>query len=149
MNFTPVHGGLMRYLNERSNRQQSPKSDMSHIRERQKCFFDTLGNDWYCSLTEYESYIKSGEPSDLSVFKKESRSCLSPIPQNTDESELTDTELENRQNAHYDRLFKEYQDEHNYFSRYNDLSEAKELDYIVEDMEEVLSPRESDTLQQE
>lgn len=149
MNFTPVNGGLMRYLNGRSNRQQSPKSDMSRIRERQKCFFDTLGNDWYCSLTEYESYIKSGEPSDLSVFKKASRPCLSPIPQNTDESELTDTELENRQNAHYDRLFKEYQDEHNYFSRYNDLSEAKELDYIVEDMEEVLSPRESDTLQQE
>lgn len=136
----------MKYLNGTSNK-KIPSTNVhnqdkaSRMRERQKTFFDTLGNDWCCSLAEFQSYVQSGEPSDLSVFNgSESRS--SPRAYNAQDGDgLTQKEMENIQNAHFDRLYKEYEDEHNYFSKYNDLSEAKEREYVDEDSDEELNPR--------
>lgn len=162
MNFTPVHAGLMQYVSTPSDKRLRVQKSVNQqseslIAERKKIFFDTLGNKWYCSLQDFNSYVQTGKPSNLSVFKVGTTECRKyhetkdPI-QSVSETDCQMPQIERTklENAHYDLLYKEYEDAHNYFSKYNDLSEAKELEYIVhEDSDEALTPRECDTLQQE
>lgn len=141
MYFTPVQSGLMKYIHNKEKRSKEPKKYYNQktvldIRERHKQFFETVGNKWYCSLSEFDTYVRSGEPSDLSIFiegtpafENHNRNC-SYQGQSTHRSQH---EIEKLENAHFDRLFREYEEEHSYFSKYNDLSEAKEKEYIVDD----------------
>lgn len=144
MNFTPVHSGLMKYILDKTDRSQPPKdyhnqvSTTLNVHERRKKFFDTVGNDWYCSLSEFETYVQSGEPSNLSIFIKgtkafeneELRCSYQYQDQSTHRSQ---EEIQKLENAYFDRLIREYDEEHSYFSKYNDLSDAKEKEFIVDD----------------
>ena len=158
MNFTPVHGKLMKHISNQAaqtfsfNTFTSTSEKTNTENRRRKEFFKHVGNDWVCSLNDFERYVRTGKPADLSTFKRgtkqfQERVIAEKHLRMAEEMEKESKICQKLENLHFDLLQKEYEDEQNYFSKFNDLSEEKELDYqIIEESEEALSPRESDTL---